>query len=279
MIRLLLLFIMASILGKPAFAQSGEEIFTKNCIACHTIGSGDRVGPDLKGVEQKRSVDWIGQFILSSGKLIESGDKDAIANFEKYNKIKMQDFKFSAPQLSDLINYIVLAGGGEIPAPEIEEIELTPEQKAILLPLGSRLFEGMDKFDEGGVSCFSCHNVSYEGMKQGGSLGTDLTNSFTKYNGAAGLKGFIATPSSAIMEVEYTRHPLTQEEITSLVVFLEDANGNGTSDFESTFLLVGGIILFCLMIFVIMILWSEKKRNGINSKIHSRQLKVKHPNQ
>ncbi len=273
--RFILLSLLVFLIGKPVFAQTGEDVFAKNCIACHTIGGGNRVGPDLKGVEERRSVEWIGQFILSSEKLINSGDQDAIDNFEKFNKIKMQDFNFNSAQLTELITYIVQAGGGEIPAPEIEEIELTPDEKALLIPTGARLFEGADRFGEGGVSCFACHHVSYEGMKQGGSLGTDLTSSFTKYNGAAGLKGFIMTPSSAVMEAEYAKHPLTKEEILSLVVFLEDANGNGTPDFESTFLFVGGIILSCILIFAIMILWSEKKRSGINSKIHRRQLNVK----
>lgn len=275
MMRFVLVLLVAIFMGKPAMAQSGEEIFAKNCVACHTIGSGNLVGPDLKGVEERRSIDWIGQFILSSEKLINSGDQDAIDNFEFFNKIKMQDFNFNTAQLADLINYIVKAGGGEMPAPKVEEIILTPEEKEIMIPVGSRLFQGYDKFSDGGVACFACHHVSYEGNNQGGSLGTDLTSSFTKYNGAAGLKGFIMTPSSMIMEMEYSKHPLTQEEIMSLVVFLEDANGNGTPEFESTGLFVGGIILSCIMIFLIMIIWSEKKRNGINSEIISRQVIVK----
>lgn len=275
MMKILLLSLLVFFIGKPAFAQTGEEIFAKNCIACHTIGSGDRVGPDLKGVEQRRSIEWIGSFILSSEKMISSGDQDAIANFEKFNRIKMQDFKFSPAQITELIGYIIKAGGGEIPAPVVEEIALTPEEKQELIPAGVLLFEGNDKFEAGGASCFACHHVSYEGMKQGGSLGTDLTNSYAKYNGAAGLKGFIMTPSSAIMEAEYARHPLSEEEILSLVVFLEDANRKETPAQKSGLLLVGGIILSCILFLVIMILWSEKKRNGINSQIIGRQLKVK----
>ena len=273
--KYLLLSLLILFIGKPLFAQTGEELFMKSCIACHTIGSGNLVGPDLKGLEERRTIEWIGQFILSSKALIDSGDEEAIKNFEQFNKIRMQDFDFTPTQLDELITYIIKAGGGEIPAPEVEEVELTPEEKARLVPIGASLFEGTEHFTEGGVSCFACHHVSYEGMKQGGSLGTDLTASFAKYNGAAGLKGFIITPSSAVMEAEYSRHPLSKEEIMSLVAFLEDANGNGTPEFDSTFLFSAGIIVACILIFVIMILWAEKKRNGINSKIHKRQLNVK----
>ncbi len=273
MLRLLLIsFLIIS--GVGVQAQSGEETFAKSCIACHTIGSGDRVGPDLKGLEQRRTMEWIEQFILSSEKLINSGDKDAIENFEKFNKIRMQDFDFNPTELSDLITYIIKAGGGELPQPVIEEIELTPEEKMLLIPMGAKLFEGAQRFAEGGVSCFACHHVTYSEMKQGGSLGADLTGSFAKYNGFAGLKGFIATPSSMLMEAEYSKHPLTKEEITSIVAFLEDANGNGTPEFESTGLMAGGIIVACLMIFIIMAVWSEKKRDGINQDIRDRQKTV-----
>ena len=279
MMRFLLFSILVFIFGKPVLAQSGEEIFAKNCIACHTIGSGNRVGPDLKGIEDKQSIDWIGEFILSSEKLINSGDKDAIESFEKFNKIKMQNFDFNPGELSELINYIVLTGGGELPAPEAKEFKLTSRYKEKLIPAGSRLFGGIDKFSEGGASCFACHHVNYEGMKQGGSLGSDLTNSFSKYSGALGLMGFIKTPSSPVMEAEYSRHPLSEDEIISLVAFLEVTDGNETTDFDSTILLIGGAIFSCLLIFLIMIIWSEKKLKGVNSKILKRQIKLKYLNQ
>jgi mono/diheme cytochrome c family protein len=51
-------------LGTPAESLSlvvrGEELFkTKRCARCHTIGEGDRDGPDLAGVTDRRTYDWI----------------------------------------------------------------------------------------------------------------------------------------------------------------------------------------------------------------------------
>ena len=54
-------------------------------------------GPALAGVDERRSMDWIINFIHSSQSVIKSGDKDAIALYEKFNKIPMPDH----PDLSD----------------------------------------------------------------------------------------------------------------------------------------------------------------------------------
>ncbi|HVA99001.1 MAG TPA: cytochrome c, partial [Bacteroidia bacterium] len=37
-----------------AFSQDGKELFQNNCKTCHTIGHGKLVGPDLKGVADRR---------------------------------------------------------------------------------------------------------------------------------------------------------------------------------------------------------------------------------
>ncbi len=38
-------------------AASGRLLFEQKCTACHTIGAGIRVGPDLSGVTERRSED------------------------------------------------------------------------------------------------------------------------------------------------------------------------------------------------------------------------------
>lgn len=57
----------------PAFAVSthptdiakGQEAFAaKGCTACHKIGGGKLVGPDLKGVTGRRDETWIKRMIL-----------------------------------------------------------------------------------------------------------------------------------------------------------------------------------------------------------------------
>src|SRR5262249_23399752 len=43
--------------------QPGQSLFKKICAPCHTIGVGDRVGPDLRGVTERRDHVWLADFI------------------------------------------------------------------------------------------------------------------------------------------------------------------------------------------------------------------------
>ena len=87
-------------------AQEGESLFTKTCLACHTIGKGKVIGPDLKDISKKREADWLVNFIRSSTEMINSNDADAVALFEEYNKIPMPDANMSDSEIKQVIAYI-----------------------------------------------------------------------------------------------------------------------------------------------------------------------------
>ena len=99
------------------FAQpDGKQIFKANCTACHNIGEGRLIGPGLKGVTEKRNKEWLKQWINSSSELIASGDADAIAIFEEYNKSVMTSFYFSDEDFEALYGYLE--------NPPIEEVKV-----------------------------------------------------------------------------------------------------------------------------------------------------------
>lgn len=59
----------------PADIKKGEEIFAaKGCIACHKIGGGKLVGPDLKGVTARRDETWIKKMILKPEVMLKEDD-------------------------------------------------------------------------------------------------------------------------------------------------------------------------------------------------------------
>jgi len=39
--------------------EAGKQIFERTCLACHSIGQGPRVGPDLKDINKRREHDWL----------------------------------------------------------------------------------------------------------------------------------------------------------------------------------------------------------------------------
>ena len=83
----------ASTLGDPA---NGKSLFNSLCAACHKPYS-ESIGPALNGVSDRRDMEWIQSWIKNSAALIASGDNEAVAVFEAYNKTAMPAF----PQLSD----------------------------------------------------------------------------------------------------------------------------------------------------------------------------------
>lgn len=89
---------------------SGKEIFVGNCQACHSIGGGDVVGPDLAGISERREESWIKAFIINSQNLIAEGDKEAVEVFNKYHKIAMPPHNFTEEEMTNLLGYIKETG-------------------------------------------------------------------------------------------------------------------------------------------------------------------------
>ncbi|HTF82925.1 MAG TPA: c-type cytochrome [Cytophagales bacterium] len=54
-------------------AAKGQELFSNNCASCHNVHK-VMVGPALKGITQRRSVEWIIPWVKNPAKVIASGD-------------------------------------------------------------------------------------------------------------------------------------------------------------------------------------------------------------
>lgn len=91
----LLLIVSLQAMAAPP-AEEGKSIFSTRCAGCHNVHK-VLTGPALAGVDQRRTMDWIINFVQSSQAMVKKGDKDAVALFEKFNKIPMPDH----PDLTD----------------------------------------------------------------------------------------------------------------------------------------------------------------------------------
>ena len=72
----LLLLSLSLFLNAAPPVEEGKSIFQARCAACHNINK-TMTGPALAGVDQRRSLDWIINFVHSSQTVIKNGDKDA----------------------------------------------------------------------------------------------------------------------------------------------------------------------------------------------------------
>lgn len=266
-----------------SYAQyQGETIFKKTCIACHTIGSGRLVGPDLKNVFDKRSEEWIISFVKSSQSMIKSGDPDAVAIFNEYNQLVMLDQNLTDAQIKDVMNYIKQqsSGSGQTTA-LTEEVKsssgmLIEDAGENEITFGRNLFLGKVRLKNGGAACISCHNVTGENLSAGGLLAMDLTNTYSRLN-APGVYSIMFSSPFAVMNAAYNNNKITKDEAFYLIAFLKQADFMSPLqepvEYQSSFLLmglIGTVILFGLYGGI----WWNRKRKPVNDKIFKRQLKT-----
>jgi len=67
------------------------------------------VGPALRGVSGRHSQAWLLKWIKNSQALVASGDKEAVAVYEKYSKQAMTSFAFSDEEVLSILEYIKVA--------------------------------------------------------------------------------------------------------------------------------------------------------------------------
>lgn len=87
-------------------SHTGKTTFQQKCIACHTIGEGDRVGPDLKDVSQRRTAEWLTRWISTPDKMIAEKDSAAMELLKKYNQVQMPNLAVSEEDAKSIIGYI-----------------------------------------------------------------------------------------------------------------------------------------------------------------------------
>lgn len=104
-------FIFLSNKSNAQSVVNGEKLFARSCTACHTIGEGKRVGPDLKGATTRRKEEWLIKFIRSSQTMVKAGDPVAVKVFNENNNIPMPDQQLSPTEIKDLLAFIKKKGG------------------------------------------------------------------------------------------------------------------------------------------------------------------------
>lgn len=281
---LIIVFTFAAILlSEYSYPQSqGEIIYKRTCIACHTIGSGRLVGPDLKNVFNKRSEEWIISFVKSSQRMIKRRDPDAVILFNEYNKSIMPDQNLTDDQIKDVMRYIKKqsSGSGQTTA-LTEDIKSSTgmtidEAGENEVSAGRNLFLGKVRLTNGGPACMSCHNVTAENLIAGGLLAMDLTNTYSRLN-APGVYSIMFSSPFPIMNAAYNNNKITKDEAFYLIAFLKHADINSVNqqpvNYQSNFIfmgLLGAAILFGIYGGI----WWNRKRKPVKDKIFKRQLKT-----
>jgi mono/diheme cytochrome c family protein len=86
--------------------QPGQAMYKKVCAGCHTIGVGDRVGPDLRGVTGRRDRAWLVSYIRNPVAMRAKRDPIAVELTAKFKDVHMPNLGMSEVDATDLIAYL-----------------------------------------------------------------------------------------------------------------------------------------------------------------------------
>jgi hypothetical protein len=84
----------------------GQYTFATHCAACHTIGRGDGIGPDLRGVTARRDRAWLSRFIVEPDKVMAERDPIALSLRDKYKQVRMPNLGLSVQDAAAILGYV-----------------------------------------------------------------------------------------------------------------------------------------------------------------------------
>jgi protein SCO1 len=84
----------------------GQSLFKRICSPCHTIGVGDRVGPDLRDVTARRDRAWLINFIKNPKKAFAENDPTALALAARFPAVRMPALGLGDTDAQDLLAYL-----------------------------------------------------------------------------------------------------------------------------------------------------------------------------
>ena len=86
----------------PAAVQ-GKLTFESRCLACHSIGGGDKMGPDLYGVTKRADAAWLTRWLKNPEEMLKT-DANARELLAKY-KVPMPNQNLSDEGIREMIAY------------------------------------------------------------------------------------------------------------------------------------------------------------------------------
>jgi protein SCO1/2 len=102
---------------KPPLSRSAKDkgayLFQSRCAACHTIGEGDSLGPDLLGVTTVRQREWLVAMIAAPDEMLWKKDPVATALFVRYKELRMPNLRLGEVDVNALIGYLKAQDTGD----------------------------------------------------------------------------------------------------------------------------------------------------------------------
>ena len=95
--------------GLPTL-DTGAYVFQSRCSACHTVGKGDTVGPDLAGVTTRRERSWLVRYLRAPDQMLAEKDPIATALSAQFKNIAMPNLRLSDGEIAILLSFLEAHG-------------------------------------------------------------------------------------------------------------------------------------------------------------------------
>ncbi|MEQ1618950.1 MAG: SCO family protein [Terricaulis sp.] len=92
--------------GEVTDRSHGYYLFRTRCQSCHTIGEGDRLGPDLAGVSRTRDPAWLTRWIREPDRMIAERDPTALALLARYRNLPMPNLSLNDAEANAIVDYL-----------------------------------------------------------------------------------------------------------------------------------------------------------------------------
>lgn len=241
------------------------DLFARKCASCHTVGKGDRVGPDLKGAVDRRGRPWVERFVATPSAMLDT-DPQARELLARFGGVRMPDLGLSAAEASRLAELVALCStmACDLQGTFTPVLQTTPQH----VTRGRELFSGRAALQNGGPSCLSCHTArgANAGIA-GGSFSLDLTNAYARL-GDQGLDAALRAPAFRVMGRVFAPRPLTAEEALALRAFLYASNRAPVAPEKGLSLpLLGGLGALAAL-GVLNAIWARRLRGVRSALVH-----------
>lgn len=230
-----ILLVIASVLSaQRTVSDEAVNYYKSNCASCHTIGGGALVGPDLRGLSERKDRAWLIRFMRNPKRVIDSGDAYALKLLKESNGQIMPALpgltNDMAGKILDLIEVESEApkGKSRFAGIAIPDRPLT----AADVEIGRDLFLGRRAFENGAPACIACHTASDLTGLGGGTLGPDLTAAYARLEGRKALGAWLSFPPTPVMQPVFKDHLLDGEEVLQVVAYLKSVAETGEAESE-----------------------------------------------
>ena len=87
-------------------AKKGEKVFqARMCNTCHSVGKGKVIGPDLEGVTERRTLDWL-KLMIMTPEIALARDTIAQRLQVEHGGVAMPNMRVKPEEFEQLIHYL-----------------------------------------------------------------------------------------------------------------------------------------------------------------------------